>query len=101
MAQQQITALIYDKRGKVLSVGQNSYIKTHPLQLKHAVVTGNPEKQFLHAEIHAITKCRNLKRAHKILVTRYGKNGEPLLAAPCPVCMSAIRSAGIKNVQHT
>lgn len=101
MAHQQVTALIYDKRGKVLSVGQNSYIKTHPLQAKHAHATGNPEKQFLHAEIHAITKCRNLGRAYKIFVSRYNKQGEPVLAAPCPVCMSAIRASGIKHVIHT
>jgi tRNA(Arg) A34 adenosine deaminase TadA len=101
MAQHTVTALIYDKRGKVLSVGQNSYIKTHPLQAKHARKTGNPEKQYLHAEVHAITRCRNLSRAYKIFVARYNKNGEPVLAAPCPVCTSAIRAAGIKYVQHT
>lgn len=101
MAQHVVTALIYDKRGKVLSVGQNSYIKTHPLQARHAIKTGNPEKQYLHAEIHAITRCRNLYRAHKIFVSRYNKSGEPVLAAPCPVCMSAIKAAGIKYVEHT
>lgn len=90
-----------DRRGKVMSVGQNSYIKTHPLQAKHAKKTGMPEKMFLHAEIHAITKCRDLRKAHKIFVSRYNKNGEPVLAKPCPVCISAIKASGIKYVEHT
>jgi tRNA(Arg) A34 adenosine deaminase TadA len=101
MAFQQVTAVIYDRKGKVLSIGQNSYIKTHPLQARHAHITGNPEKQYLHAEVHAITRCRDLSKAHKIFVTRYNKNGQPALAAPCPVCMSAIKASGIKHVQHT
>lgn len=90
-----------DRRGKVMSVGQNSYIKTHPLQAKHAKKTGMPEKMFLHAEIHAITKCRDLRKAYKIFVSRYNKNGEPVLAKPCPVCISAIKASGIKYVEHT
>lgn len=101
MSHHQVTALIYDRKGKVLSVGQNSYIKTHPLQAKHALKTGNPEKQFLHAEIHAITRCRNLSKAYKIFVSRYNKMGEPVLAKPCPVCISAIHASGIKYVEHT
>lgn len=101
MAHHQVTAMIMDRKGKVLSVGQNSYIKTHPLQAKHAAKTGNPEKQFLHAEIHAITKCRDLRKAHKIFVSRYNKMGEPVLAKPCPVCISAIHASGIKHVIHT
>lgn len=101
MSHHQVTALIYDRKGRVLSIGQNSYIKTHPLQAKHAKKTGMPEKMFLHAEVHAITRCRDLSKAHKIFVTRYNKNGEPVLAKPCPVCISAIKASGIKYVEHT
>jgi tRNA(Arg) A34 adenosine deaminase TadA len=101
MKNQRITAVIYDRKGNVLSIGQNSYIKTHPLQARHAERVGMPEKQFLHAEISAITRCRRLDRAHKILVTRYNKHGEPVLAKPCPVCTSAIRAANIQYIEHT
>ena len=97
----ELTAIIYDKRGRVLSIGKNSYIKTHPLQAKHADKVGLPEKQYLHAEIHAITRCRDLSKAHKILITRFGTKGQPLLAKPCLVCQSAIRAAGIEIVEHT
>ena len=96
-----MTAIIYDKRGRVLSIGKNSYIKTHPYQAECAKKVGLPDKQFLHAEIHAIVRCRNLERAHRIVVTRFGARGEPKTAKPCPVCVSAIRAAGIKYVEHT
>ncbi len=101
MSHPTVTALIYDKKGRVLSVGKNSYVKTHPLQAKHAEKTGQPYKQFLHAEIHAITRCKEIKRAHKIFVIRYNKQGEPVLAKPCQVCASAIQASGIKYVEHT
>jgi tRNA(Arg) A34 adenosine deaminase TadA len=97
----QVTAMIYDRKGRVISIGQNSYIKTHPLQAKHAHMAGLPEKQFLHAEVAAIVKCRDLSKAHRIFVTRYDSHGAPILAKPCPVCMSAIAASGIKHIQHT
>ena len=96
-----LTAVIYDKRGRVISIGQNSYVKTHPLQAKHAAEVGMPDKQYLHAEIHAIVRCKDLTKAHKIFVSRWDKKGKPALAKPCPVCMSAIEAAGIEIVEHT
>lgn len=98
---QEITAVIYDRKGRVLSIGKNSYVKTHTLQAFHAEKVGLPDKQYLHAEIHAITKCKDLSKAHRILVTRYGKKGQPLIAKPCPVCQSALEAAGIKLVEYT
>lgn len=101
MGKQALTAIIYDKRGRVVSVGENSYVKTHPLQALHAQKTGQPEKQFLHAEIHAIARCKDLTRAYKIFVSRWDRKGRPALAKPCVVCMSAINAAGIEIVEHT
>jgi tRNA(Arg) A34 adenosine deaminase TadA len=96
-----ITAIIYDKRGKVLSIGKNSYVKTHPVMKKHCEHVGLPDKLFLHAEVHAIVKCRRLDKAHKIVVTRFDKEGNPKIAKPCPVCQSAIEAAGIRFIEHT
>jgi deoxycytidylate deaminase len=96
-----ITAIIYDKRGRVLSIGKNDYIKTHPLQNYHACKVGLPEKQFLHAEIHAIAKCKRLDKAHRIVVMRFGKDGKEMNAKPCPVCQSAIEASGIHIIEHT
>ena len=100
-SRQEMTAIIYDRKGRVLSVGKNSYVKTHTLQAHHAKKVGLPDKQYLHAEIHAISKCRDLNKAHRIAVYRYGKNGQPLLAKPCPVCQNAIESVGINVVEWT
>lgn len=96
-----LTAIIYDKRGRVLSVGQNSYVKTHPYQAKLAAKMGEPYKTNLHAEIHAITKCANLKKAHKISIFRYKEDGTPGRAKPCSICAEAIKLAGIKVIEHT
>jgi tRNA(Arg) A34 adenosine deaminase TadA len=101
MSQQQITAIIYDKRGRVLAVGQNSYIKTHPMQALHAHKVGQHHKVFLHAEVHAITRCADISLAHAIRVFRYNKAGQPVTAAPCVVCQSAIAATPIKVIEHT
>jgi tRNA(Arg) A34 adenosine deaminase TadA len=98
---QNITAIIYDKRGSVLSVGQNSYIKTHPLQAKHAALVGLHDKIYLHAEMAAIVRCKDLSKAHKIVVMRLGKSGKELLAKPCAICQSAIEASGIEIVEYT
>lgn len=100
-AKQHITAVLYDRKGKVLSIGQNSYVKTHPIQAQYALQAGLPHKQFLHAEIAAIIKCRDIDKAYKIFVSRWDKNGNPVLAKPCPVCMTAIKSTKIKVIEHT
>lgn len=99
--QQTLTAVIYDRKGRVLSVGQNSYVKTHPLQAEHATKVGLPERIFLHAEIHAIVRCRNLEHAHRIFISRWNESGKSSLAKPCPICDSAIKAAGIKIVEYT
>lgn len=96
-----VTAIIYDKRGRVLSVGQNSYVKTHPLQAAYARRAGEPYKVYLHAEIHAITRCPDLSKAHKIAVFRFDEEGSPADAEPCKICQSAITGAGIKYVEFT
>lgn len=96
-----VTAKIYDKRGRLLSVGKNSYTKTHPLQAFHASRVGQGEQIYLHAEIAAIANCKNISKAHKIVVERFSKRGEPLLACPCPICSDGIRATPIKIIEHT
>ncbi len=96
-----ITAIIYDKKGNILSIGKNSYIKTHPLQAKYAAQEGEDYKVFLHAEIHAITRCKDTSKAHKIVVLRFNEAGDPVLAQPCKICKRALHDVGIKNVEHT
>lgn len=96
-----ITAIIYDKRGNVLSIGNNSYVKTHPLQAKFAKQVGEGYKVFLHAEIHAIVRCINIEQAHRIAIFRYNEAGLAVLAKPCKICQAAIKQTKIKIIEHT
>ena len=98
---QSITAIVYDKRGRILSMGRNSYVKTHPMQAKMARAVGEEHKIFLHAEVDALIKLDDWGKAHRIVVTRFDKNRKPALAKPCKVCEHAIKLAGIKYVEHT
>jgi tRNA(Arg) A34 adenosine deaminase TadA len=96
-----ITALIYDRKGKLLSIGQNSYTKTHPLQKKCAEAVGEPTKIYLHAEIAALVRLSDWSAAHKIVVTRFNKLGKPVTAYPCKCCQHALTLAGIKEIEST
>ncbi len=103
--QQDITATIYDKRGNVLSIGKNSYIKTHPMQAKYSKLAGPSYSAynyaFLHAEVDAINKCKDLKKAYRIVVTRVRKDGSYGMACPCKACAIAIDHTPIQVIEHT
>ena len=96
-----IVATVYDKRGRKLTEGTNSYTKSHPLQAKFAVQVGLDDKIYLHAEISALSKLKKGQKPHRIVVERYKETGEPGLAKPCKVCESAIESHGIALVEWT
>lgn len=96
-----VTAVIYDKRGRILSIGQNSYTKTHPLQAEYARAAGEPHKVYKHAELDAIIKCPDVSKAEKIVVFRFKEDGSPAEARPCKICQHAIKLAGIKIIEHT
>lgn len=97
-----ITAFVYDRKGKLLSIGRNSYVKTHPLQAKAAKATNsNDNKIFQHAEVNALVKIKDWTKAHKIVVQRFGKRGTPLNAKPCECCQWVINQTGIKVIEHT
>ena len=87
-----MTATIFDKRGRVLSVGKNSYSKTHPIQARHASRLGMADKVFTHAEISALTKCKNFKKSYRIVVTKVTRLGEVLPVKSCAICVDAIKT---------
>lgn len=103
--QQEITATIYDRKGRVLSIGKNSYIKTHPMQFKYSKLAGEEYSAygyaFIHAEIDAINRCKNLDKAYKIRVTRVRRDGSYGMACPCKACAIAISHTPIKVIEHT
>jgi deoxycytidylate deaminase len=100
-SQQNLTAFIYDKKGRVLSIGKNSYTKTHPYMAQLANQHNEPDKVFLHAEVDAIIRCRDIASAHRIFVTRLSRNGQYAMARPCQICMTAINATPISKVEHT
>ena len=89
-------AFIKDKKGKILSIGENNHTKSHPLMAKLSRRAGDPKKIFLHAEIAAIIKCRDLSKAESIFIYRVLDNKDIVLADPCPICTSAIKALGLK-----
>ena len=94
-----ITALAYNKRGKLIAVGKNSYVRTHPLQAKFAKKAGKPDAIYLHAEVSALLKSR--EQVHRLVVLRYDRQGNPVNAKPCPSCQLAIKHFNVKQVDHT
>ena len=96
-----LKATIYDKRGRAISSGENSYHKSHPLQHHFAIQAGRPDAIYLHAEIHALTKLKNWDKAHRISIERYDVHGNPLLAKPCEICEYALQQAGIQVIEYT
>ena len=97
----EVTAFCYDKRGRILSIGRNSYVKTHPLQARIAKQVNQERKIYLHAEVAAIIKVKDWSKIHKMTVVRLNKAGQAVNAKPCPICAEVISLAGIKHVEHT
>lgn len=94
-----ITAKAYNKAGKLLAVGNNSYTKTHPVQRKYALKANKPDAIYLHAEIHALIQAR--ENVHRLVITRYDRRGHPKNAAPCEICQLAIKDFNVKHIEHT
>ena len=96
-----ITAIIYDKKNRVLSIGKNSYNKTHPYMARLSKAVKEPYKIWLHAEVDAIIRCRHLDKAHRIQIFRYDIHGNLKLAKPCDTCLSAIEATNIKVIEYS
>ena len=96
----QITAIILDKKGRPLSIGKNSYTKTHPIMARESAKHGEPYKVFLHAEIDAIVRCKDMSKAARIVVMRFDANGLPVNAKPCPICMGLLSTYNLR-IEHT
>ena len=98
----QITACCFKKDGTLLSVGSNSYTKTHPLQKYFANKVGQPAKQFLHAEIQALIRARNTQPIYSMTITQFDtKTGKFQDAKPCPICIEAMKAFGVKKISYT
>ena len=95
----EVTAMAYNKRGRLLVVGKNSYVRSHPLQAHFGKLTGKPKAIYLHAELHAILTSR--EPVYELKVYRFDNEGKPALSKPCAACQLAIKHFGVKKVTHT
>lgn len=93
-----VAAATLDKRGKVIAIGFNSPVKTHPLMKRYCLLH-NKYKIFLHAEISALV--RSQREVDSLVVVRVNKHKQIALAKPCPICQAAIRDANVKMVYYT
>jgi tRNA(Arg) A34 adenosine deaminase TadA len=95
-----LKASVFDKKGRLIASATNQYKKSHPIQAHFAKLAGLPERQYLHAEIAALLRCKT-KQPYSIHVERYKRNGSPALAAPCPVCLQAIKAWKVQQITYT
>jgi deoxycytidylate deaminase len=95
-----ILAKCYDKRKRLMSVGENSYSKTSTVMSYFAEKVGTPCKVFLHAEVQALLRTKD-KKPYRLTIERYDNEGNFALAKPCPVCSEAIKAWGISVVEYT
>lgn len=96
-----ITAIVRNKRGRILGVGQNSYTVTHPLMAKASKAVQSPHRIYLHAEVAALLKVKDWSQAFSMEVFRYTKDNQPALSKPCACCQWILAQTGIKKIYHT
>lgn len=83
-------------RNKIVSVGRNYPLKTHPILRKY------DKHKTLHAEIDCMIGLdRSLSVGSTIYTYREDRNGNLKKSKPCLMCMSIMRELGIKKVFYT
>lgn len=94
-----LCAIAFDEKDNILSVGYNSYTKSHPLQASFAIKAGHHHKIYLHAEIAALVRAK--QPVYRLVVVRINNDGHLRQARPCPVCQLAIEAAGVVKIEHS
>lgn len=96
-----LTCTAFDRKGKILSHGENQYNKSHPLAKHFSVKAGESElKHCIHAELSAILRAGD-KQIDSLFVQRFASDGTYALAMPCKSCQAAIKAYGIRLVRFT
>lgn len=91
--------LVHNKA--IISSGFNS-TKTHPMQhkLNQRRELAKRDRGFLHAEVAALQRIRNVPRDSVLYIVRLSRIGWQM-ARPCAGCMQLIREKGIKKIIYT
>jgi deoxycytidylate deaminase len=103
------SAILLNKRNRIISTGVNSYERTHPVQYRAAKkaskVFNDPnleKKIFGHAEIISLIKAR--EDAETIVVCRIGGHGkkELRMSKPCKICTYYILNySNVVNIHYS
>lgn len=96
---QEHVAIAYDKRGKVISIGRNSYVRSSKIQRKYAKLVGKPDSVYIHAEIDALVRAKG-RTIHTMFVSRITPTGYAL-SKPCEICQQALKDFGVKHIRWT
>jgi len=94
-----VIAASLDHHNNIISIGENSYQKTHPMQSRLSLKCGNRNREYLHAEIASLVKNRN--KPESIMIVRITSTGLVRMARPCNICNLAIRESGIRYIHFT
>lgn len=81
------------KSGAVQSKGTNTY-RNQPGIIEESAALS------VHAEINAIKRGSDLRGA-VAYISRVNNHGDPRQSRPCPDCLQALKSAGIKRIVYT
>lgn len=96
-----LVARCYDRRGRLLSTGENEYRRSHPLFKHFALQAGeSAEKIYKHAEFSAVISAGK-KVIDTIYVERFHKNGTLANAEPCKTCKVMLEAFGVRKVIYT
>lgn len=93
-----VTAVAYNSRSQILSVGVNKPRKSHPEQAKFAGIVGCEHRIYLHAEIDCLVKAR--KQVDRLLIARIGWDNKFRNSFPCEICLEAIKSAKVNEITY-
>jgi tRNA(Arg) A34 adenosine deaminase TadA len=101
---QNVVAICFDRRGKVFSIGTNSFSQSSGKMAELSKQVDEDEKVFFHAEISSLTRWRRYSKdtnPHGIYVARLSKAGTLVNSKPCNTCALGLRLAGIRKIYHT
>lgn len=94
-----LISAVLDKRNRIISIGENSLTKTHPMMAHYVNKTKSNHKIYLHAEISALVRAYN--KGYAMIVIRVNRQGTLAMSKPCPICEMAIKEAEIKKVYYS
>ena len=85
------------KNGKIIQSGRNQFCDMN--RVKHFK---SNRIWSIHAEMNALGGLpKHMTRGASLAVVRVTKNGDLTCSKPCVICMTLIKSAGIKNLIYS